>query len=144
MPLARQQPFDQDDPSPRKYNEILVEKDPYDQILERVRRKVEEAHGDARQRRQKAVYGDDRVRIDKGDWSRKMKGTTDFSLRELLRLAVFFDAPPGWPFIDWEYARSLKLADAVVQFADRVAEPSPPYRAGPHAPESRPRTKGRK
>lgn len=63
-------------------------------------------------------------------WSRKMRpnkhdphngGTGNtFSFEELSRIAAYFNAPRGWPFIDWDLAISLERANDTVAKATEI------------------------
>lgn len=50
--------------------------------------------------------------IKKGEYSRKAKGETPFTLWEVSTLADELDAPPGWPFIDADLGEQLRRATA--------------------------------
>ena len=77
--------------------------------------------------------------IKKGEYSRKAKGETPFTLWELSELADSLDAPPGWPFIDADLAEQLRRQSATLSRAYlpapdpavlKAAEPAPPPRRG--------------
>lgn len=83
----------------------------------------------------------------KDQWWRKThlneKGTggkgSSFTWEELTRLAALLDAPPGWPFIDWEHARSIQEAADALR-AQRGERKGPPSHASPRqAREGRPK-----
>lgn len=81
--------------------------------------------------------------IRKGEYSRKAKGETPFTLWELSVLADALDAPPGWPFIDADLGEQLRrpappLARAYAPAPDpavlKAAEPAQaPRRSAPRA-----------
>lgn len=45
----------------------------------------------------KALY--DLIGIGKGEYSRKERGITPWTLWEISKIADLLDAPPGWPFV---------------------------------------------
>lgn len=90
--------------------------------------------GEPGDRRQKGIYEDPRVAMTKDAWSRKIRGETRFTFEELDKISDFFEAPHGWPFIDWHYAEALR--DAQRARAEESA-PAPPGPA-PASPSGRP------
>ena len=89
-------------------------------ILERVRasgKPLKEIHG--------------AVGISKDQWSRKQnvqvggmrgKGST-FTYEELSRIATYFGADPGWPFIDWDLASANRRAADALKSLGESARP---------------------
>lgn len=46
--------------------------------------------------------------MEKWNWSRKINTKVPFDLDDIARVAEFFEAPPGWPFIDDKSAYALQ------------------------------------
>lgn len=83
----------------------------------------------------------DGVQITKDQWSRKKKlnadgtgGTrTSFTYEELTRIANYFGADPGWPFIDWDLASAnRRSAEALASLTARLGS-GPPSMASSEA-----------
>lgn len=106
----------------------------YGSVLDRVRAQVRDRYGEIEERRHKAVYEDDRVRIARDQWKRKWSGDVKFTYEELDALAEFFDAPYGWPFLDWQYALSLREAAELLRAAAPAATADPPATPGDASP----------
>lgn len=106
----------------------------YEAVLSRVKEKVRLEFGGPGDRRQKAIYEDPRVAMTKDAWSRKIRGETRFTFEELDKVADFFGASHGWPFIDWHYAEALRNANA----RRAEAEPGAPPGPGTASPSGRP------
>lgn len=103
----------------------------YADVVRRIRRQVESTGQPL-----KAILV--AVNISPDQWSRKSrlnragnggKGTS-FTLDELSRIADYFDAGPGWPFVDWDYARVI---EAAINALNRLE-------AGSNPPESKAKT----
>lgn len=43
----------------------------------------------------------DALRLDQGEVSRKLKGETRWNVHEIVSLARYLAAPPGWPLLSW-------------------------------------------
>lgn len=79
--------------------------------------------------------------ISADQWSRKMQvnaqGTggkkTSFTYDELTRVANHFNAPEGWPFMDWGRAEAV---DRAIRAMEALAAAAPPGAAsgGPNPP----------
>lgn len=50
----------------------------------------------------------ERVAIGADSLYKKQRGVQPWGMDEVSRIAEAFDAPPGWPFIDWDAATMLE------------------------------------
>lgn len=125
--------------NPAEFYALAVIRYSYADIIGRIGDKVRDS-----EKPLKEIY--EAVGISKDQWSRKMAlneaGTggkkTSFSYDELSRIANYFGADPGWPFIDWHLASANRRA---AEALSKHEEQRSPTASSGSSPETR-RTKG--
>lgn len=94
----------------------------YGEIRSRIRAVVVDAYGEYEERHHSRLYH--KLKIERSQWKLKWEGKLKFQYEEIDRLARHFDAPRGWPFVDWQYADALR--DAWKRLGPQPTGPPPP------------------
>jgi hypothetical protein len=108
----------------------------YEKVLQNIQEKVVQEYGTAEERpsRHKVLYGDERLDLDKSEWSRKFRGETKFTFDEISFLLDHFGAPPGWPYLSWNEADAARRAWELLERLATAGPAASPGAPGPMRP----------